>query len=55
MARCLMSVRGSVFADVRFLICALARMISFGQQVMGNGQLADAAPSLQSVSLADRK
>src|SRR6266850_715385 len=44
-----MSIRGSVLADVRFVIHASPRMISLWQQVMGNGPFADTAPSLQSV------
>ena len=36
-----MSMRGSVLADVRFVINASPRMISLQQQAMGNGPFAD--------------
>jgi hypothetical protein len=44
-----MPFRGSLLADVRFIIHASPRTIYLGPQIMGNGPLADAAPSLQSI------
>ena len=45
----LISIPVSVLDDVRFVIHALSRMISLGQQIMGSGPFADTTSSLQTV------